>query len=226
MPDWKQIVRKNLRVLISCSPDAAEPIVEELASHLEDTYEHCRRLGLDEVQALERALQELNRSRMKLAQRLLQENLMRGFAHRIILPGLATFVLTMTVAWSLKIAHVRLTTVVLPNDMFLYLPIPWFCLLPLCGADGAVLSRRRGGSRLHCMLTATFPAMILASAATLFFLGLVVMSALASDAGWKLLGAVPGLALLLVIYVSLTALPLAMGAAIADRFRHTHTDLA
>ena len=35
MPDWKQIVHKNLRVLAMCSPE----FTEELAAHLEDSYE-------------------------------------------------------------------------------------------------------------------------------------------------------------------------------------------
>ncbi len=43
MPDWKQIVRKHFRVLKTCSPEIAEKFNEELAGHLEDSYEgHVR----------------------------------------------------------------------------------------------------------------------------------------------------------------------------------------
>ena len=35
MPDWKQIVRRNLRVLAVCPPE----FTEELAAHLEVSYE-------------------------------------------------------------------------------------------------------------------------------------------------------------------------------------------
>jgi hypothetical protein len=42
VPDWKQIVRKNLRVVGVCSPE----FTEELAAHLEDSYEAFRREGL------------------------------------------------------------------------------------------------------------------------------------------------------------------------------------
>jgi hypothetical protein len=48
MPDWNQIVRKNLRVLGFCSSE----FTEELAAHLEDSYEATLHGGLTAEAAL------------------------------------------------------------------------------------------------------------------------------------------------------------------------------
>jgi len=52
MPDWKQIVLKKLRVSGFCSPE----FTEELAAHLEDSYEALRCEGLPAEAALQRTL--------------------------------------------------------------------------------------------------------------------------------------------------------------------------
>src|ERR1039458_1261586 len=52
MPDWKQIVRRNLRVLKVCSPE----LTEELAGHLEDNYEASLREGLPAEVAFHRTI--------------------------------------------------------------------------------------------------------------------------------------------------------------------------
>jgi hypothetical protein len=170
MPDWKSIVREHLRVLNACS-SGAESISDELACHLEDNYEACLRAGLTEELALERVLEELRRSRENsLTLQLLKENAMTGFARKLGLPGLFAFTLAMVIAWALDRAHIQPKTIVLSNGLFLSLPVVWFCVLPVCGALGAALSRRNGGSRFDGFVAATFPATILGAVLLLIFI--------------------------------------------------------
>jgi hypothetical protein len=63
MPDWKQIVRKDLRVLGVLSPEFAE----ELAGHLEDSYEASQHEGVTADVAFQRTHESDRRSPQDLA---------------------------------------------------------------------------------------------------------------------------------------------------------------
>ena len=78
--------------------------------------------------------------------------------------------------------------------------VPWLLMLPLCGAAGARLSRRAGGSRLACLAAGLFP--VIAGTALVGFLTLIGDFVFA-EPRWLhfssafLLGAIlPGIALL------------------------------
>jgi hypothetical protein len=49
------------------------------------------------------------------------------------------------------------------------LPLWWWCLLPICGALGALLSQRKEGSRLQGMAASLLPSAILCSLVLLIF---------------------------------------------------------
>jgi hypothetical protein len=218
MHDWKHIVRKNLRALKTCSPEFAEKITEELASHLEDSYDEHLRAGVTEEIALQRTLSDIKLGRENwLALRLLKEDTMTGFSRKIGLPGLLTFAVAMAFAWALDLAHIQPKTVFLSNGLFLSLPITWFCLLPFCGALGAFVSRRSGGSRLDRMIASAFPAVLMGIVLLLIFAAGWMVSLFVRDSGWNWAVAVPGLAVWLVGYAILTAIPLLAGAAVAER---------
>ena len=86
MPDWKQIVRKKLRVLGACSPE----FTEELAAHLEDHYDALLCEGLPAEVAFQHTIGQIEgRCRVRLM-RFLQEDLMAGFIREVALPGLLT----------------------------------------------------------------------------------------------------------------------------------------
>jgi len=83
MPNWNHIVREHLAVL-RLPPEREIEIVEELALHLETTYEDARAAGLSETEAEARAVQgydwrllesELSRAEQPLAARALQPSL-------------------------------------------------------------------------------------------------------------------------------------------------------
>jgi hypothetical protein len=218
MPDWRGIVRNNLRGLQVCSLQLAEQIIEELAGDLEDRYEGHLRAGLTESAASQRTLDELELGRRNwLALRLLKEYTMTGFTRKVGLPGLVTFAVAMAFAWALDLAHIQPKTVFLSNGLFLSLPIAWFCLLPFCGALGAFMSRRSVGSRLDGMLAAAFPAAILSLVLCVIFVAGGVVAIFTRDSGWNWGLAVPGLAVWLASHAVLSAISLWLGAIIVEK---------
>jgi hypothetical protein len=163
MPDWKQIVRKNLRVLAVCWPE----FTEELAAHLEDSYEATLREGLSAEAAFQHTIGQIEgRCRVWLVMRFLQEELMTGFIHEVALPGLLTSAAAFFFYWALALDHIRHKVIWLFGDQ---LPLWWWCLLPICGALGAILSRRNGGPRPQRIAASLLPSAILCTLVLLFF---------------------------------------------------------
>jgi hypothetical protein len=163
MPDWKQIVRKNLGVLGVCSPE----FTEELAAHLEDSYEALLREGLPAEAAFQHTIGQIEgRCRVWLVMRFLQEELMTGFIRVATLPGLLTSAAAVSFYWALQLGHIR------PDVMWLIggqSPLWWWCLLPICGALGAVLSQRNRGSWRQRMAASLVPSAILGAFILLIF---------------------------------------------------------
>jgi len=133
MPDWKQIVRRNFPGLGVCSPE----LTEELATHLQDSYEALLSGGLPAEMAFQHTLGQIeDRGRVWLVIRFLQEELMTGFIHEAALPGLLTSAAACFFYWALALAHLTSRIVWLLGGQ---LPLWWWCLLPICGAMGAIL---------------------------------------------------------------------------------------
>jgi hypothetical protein len=163
MPDWKQIVRKNLRVLGGCPPE----FTEELSTHLEDSYETNLREGLPPEVAFQYTIGQIKgRGRVWLVMRFLQEELMTHFIRRVALPGLLTSVAACVLYGALELDHMRHRFIWLVGGR---LPLWWWCLLPVCGALGALLSRRNGGSRLERIAASLLPSALLGIFAVLIF---------------------------------------------------------
>jgi MFS family permease len=218
MPDWKQIVRTNLRVLSACSPELAE----ELAGHLEDSYEALQCEGVPMEVAFHRTLRQIEGHRKRwLALRFLKEDLMTGFTRKVALPGLLTFASAMVIAWALDVAHVQPRTIFLSHrpPLFLSVPIAWLCLLPFCGAVGALISHRNGGSRLQRIAASLFQSAIMGAALVLGFVIGFIVSRFIPDWGWDWAFVVPALAVWLVTFTVLPAIPLLLGASVAEKVR-------
>jgi hypothetical protein len=163
MPDWNQLVRKNLRVLGVCSPELAE----ELASHLEDNYEALLHEGLPAEAAFQHTIGQIEgRCRVWLVMQFLEEELMTGFIREVALPGLLTSGAACFFYWALAVDHIPSRVIWLVGGQ---LPLWWWCLLPICGALGALLSRRNGGSRLQRMAASLLPSAILGTLVVLIF---------------------------------------------------------
>jgi hypothetical protein len=163
MPDWKQIVGKNLGALGICSPE----FTQELAAHLEDSYETLVCEGLPPEVAFQHTIGQIDGRRgVWLVMRLLQEELMTNFIRQAALPGLLTSAAAWFFHWALTLGHSR------PEILWLVggpLPLWWWCLLPVCGALGALLSQRNGGSQLQRIAASQLPSAILCTLALLIF---------------------------------------------------------
>jgi hypothetical protein len=178
MPDWKQIVHKNLRVLAMCSPE----FTEELAAHLEDSYEALLCDGLPAEVAFQHTIGQIEgRRRIWLVMRFLREALMTGFIRKVALPGLLTSAATGLFYWTLALDHVRDKVIWLVGGQ---LPLWWWCLLPVCGALGALLSQRNGGSRLQRIAASLLPSAILGIFVVLIFAVGFTMSGSANHYWW------------------------------------------
>jgi hypothetical protein len=163
MPDWKQIVGKNLRVLGVCSPE----FTEELAAHLEDHYEALLCEGLPAEVAFQRTIGRIEGGcRVWLVMRFLQEELMTGFMREVALPGLLTSAAACFFYWALALDHIFPKVIWLAGGLS---PLCWWCLLPAWGALGALLSRRKGGSPLQRITASLFPSAIMGTSILLIF---------------------------------------------------------
>jgi len=163
MPNWQQVVRKKFGVLGICSPEFAE----ELAAHLEDRYEALRCEGLSAEVAFQHTMGQIEgRRRVWLVIRFLQEELMSGFITKIALPGLLTYAAACVFYRALALNCIQPRVIWLLGGQ---LPLWWWCLLPICGTLGAVLSQRKGRSRRQRMAAVLFPSAILGTSVLMIF---------------------------------------------------------
>jgi hypothetical protein len=168
MPDnvtnrWIELVREHLHPLDLPANDQEE-VVAELAAHLEDLYEEKLGQGISEPEAAEDVLNEVVRWR-SLATRIqrakLKEEIMNHRTKHFWLPGLVSLTLAMVllaplIAISMQPRFLGRS----PLEMVL---LPWLAVLPLCGASGAYLSRRGGGSPRARLVAGLFPTIALLS---------------------------------------------------------------
>ena len=88
-------------------------------------------------------------------------------------------------------------------------PLWWWCLLPIFGALGALLSRRNGGSRLQRIAASLVPSAILGIFILLIFVVGFTLSGFVNHPWWgrlELLGLVPpGFAVIPAIFSLLGA---------------------
>ena len=91
---------------------------------------------------------------------------MTGFIHEVALPGLLTSAAASFFYWALELDHIRHRVFWLLDGQ---LPLWWWCLLPICGVLGAILSRRNGGARLQRIAASLLPSAILGTLILLIF---------------------------------------------------------
>lgn len=219
MPDWKQIVRKNLRVLGVYSPE----FTEELADHLEDSYEALLCDGVSEEMAFHRTMRQIEgRCKSWLILRFLQEDVMTGFTRKVALPGLLTFAASAFISYAfVALAHFHPKIIWLANGQFLALPLWNWCLLPICGALGAILSQRNGGSRLQRIAAALFPSEIVGTVLLLVYGVGFALSRIVPDYAWDAVNAWKSLGLYLLGWMVLPAVFLLLGAIVTERAKRT-----
>jgi hypothetical protein len=92
MPDWHKVVREQLAGL-NLGHEEEDEVIAEVAGHLEETYEALRREGLEEREAVHRALSQVT-SWSDLQREIycarVKENTMNPRTSRLWLPSLVT----------------------------------------------------------------------------------------------------------------------------------------
>jgi len=161
--DWEELVCAKLAGL-AIEPRERREVIEELAAHLEESYESLRTKGLPEQVAMQQTLgqvadwQDLRR-RIQVA-RAMKENIMNDRVRQLWLPGFLTFLLSTGLLAMMEIFGPKdwaLMRVGQPPMVLFF--IPWLFSLPLFGALGAYLSHRAGGSRRAIFSSIVFPVL-------------------------------------------------------------------
>ena len=161
--DWEELVRAKLAELAIEHREKRE-VIEELAAHLEESYESLRTKGLPEQAAMQQTLAQVAdwqdlRRRIQVA-RTRKENIMNDRVRQLWLPGLLTFVLSMGLLELVQKFGPR--PIVLDLDKgtpVLMFYTSWLLTLPLAGAIGALLSQRAGGSPKILAISSVFPVL-------------------------------------------------------------------
>jgi hypothetical protein len=161
MPDWDALVRDNLRPLDLPAKHQQE-VIAELAAHLEDLYQAKLGQGISEREAAADVLNEVVRW-PSLAHRIqrakLKEGTMNTRTKQLWLPGLVS--LTSAMILLAPLITISMQPRFLGRSPLEMVLLPWLALLPLCGASGAYLSRRGGGSPRARLVAGLFPTIAL-----------------------------------------------------------------
>jgi hypothetical protein len=165
VPDWRKLVERRVGSVRAVSAEQDE-IAAELASHLEDVYADHRAQGSSEVEAADRALQELADGR-SIGRRIRnsKEGGMNERTRRFWLPALASIssacVLVAVVA---QLSYLPRVVLIRSGTATLVYPA-WLLGQPLLGALGAYCSRRAGGNRLTRLTAGLAPSIVMFVAA-------------------------------------------------------------
>jgi hypothetical protein len=170
MPNWQELVRQHLSGL-ALDPAERDEIHDELAAHLEESYEAFCAEGCPQREAMERTLakvanwQELQH-KIYTAKRRNQP--MQERVRQLWIPGVLTMMLSTTFLIALqKLGFQPRLVGSGPNGILFY--APWIASLPFFGALGAYLSARRGGLLGTALLASVFPALALTAVFLLLF---------------------------------------------------------
>lgn len=176
MPDWRQFVRERMAQL-QAETQEREEVIEELASHLEQTYDRLRNNGAAPEQAMQGAISEVE-SWKKLQEEIqiarTREDAVNARTSRLWIPSIVTLglsVLTLVgfallrlnpgpfasshhdIWWS-YLQHGHIAQFAVLNEYTV-----WLMVLPFIGALGAYLSSRAGGRTAAVVISAIFPAL-------------------------------------------------------------------
>lgn len=161
MPDWHELVRRQLGHIALEQADREEVIVE-LAGHLEETFENLLRDGISVEEAKRRAVSQVDD--WKKLERGIQnarskENIMNPRVKGLWLPGLLTFTLCMVLLELCQRFGPAPLVLNLEHPPVLLFYTRWLLTLPIAGALGAYLSKRAGASLRTALLASIFPVL-------------------------------------------------------------------
>jgi hypothetical protein len=162
-PDWQELVRERLNP--NDAPAQPAEVVAELSAHLEETYETARAEGMPEAAALELTIQEVadwHTLAADIHRAKFKEDNMNHRTKSLWLPALASLFASSLFLFVLTEISMRAPMLVrLHSGAAQQLYAVWIIGQIACGALGAFLSRRVGGSRTARIVAGTFPAIVM-----------------------------------------------------------------
>lgn len=163
MANWTELLRERLD-LGGLSPQQQQETVAELTSHLDELFEEYRTQGLNESDAVARALGEVPdwRSLAKSIHRGKRvEGIMNSRSKQFWLPALVSLTGSMVLLMLLQLAGSRIHTPWKHAGVPLLPYAIWIATLPLVGAASTHLSRRAGGTRSTRNAAILFPSIVM-----------------------------------------------------------------
>lgn len=165
MPDWQKLVAEKLDGT-DLPPQQRQEIAAELASHLEEVFEEQLAQGVPESEAVGRALSEVfnwNKLARRIRRARREEGTMNHRTRHLWLPGLAS--LSAAIAVEVALAQVSYRPhMIMRAHVTQLMYVLWLLAQPVCGAVGAYLSRRAGGTRPARLAAGLFPSGVLLTA--------------------------------------------------------------
>jgi hypothetical protein len=156
MPDWQPILRQRLGPLL-LSPQGEADVLDELGAHFEQLHEEAIAAGASPQQALEQATAQVpDWKRFRRDLRRNKEDPMPRTNRTLLVPSLTSALVIHALSWGVYLSgwkppvHVRW-----PYDATVWWV--WMAAAPLCGALGAWMSRRSGGSQRDRVLAGLAP---------------------------------------------------------------------
>jgi hypothetical protein len=169
-PDWETLVREQLK---GSPRSCVQEVIAELAAHLEEVYEDARAGGSSEIEAMQRALQEVEDwdvlaariARAKSEEDSMNLNTLNQRTRSLWLPALASLLAASLFLFLLTEISLQPPLLVrLHSGAGQWLYAVWIIGQIAFGALGAFLSRRVGGSRMARIVAGTFPAIVMLAA--------------------------------------------------------------
>lgn len=164
MPDWKKLIREKVAAS-GFRRRLPDDVLAELANHLEEAFEAAPARGMSEADAIEFALQEVADWRVlgtDIQRATSQEALMNKRTKALWLPALASFTAaSLLLLFLTQVSMQPQNLIRLTSGFAGTLYAIWLLGQMPCGAIGAFLSRRAGGSITTRIIASIFPAIVL-----------------------------------------------------------------
>lgn len=161
MHDWHEIIRRKL-IRVPLSRSRRENLTTELANHLEDLYAELLASGIVEPEASAQCLEQLD-DVQQIAAAAKQSQIWEGFMNQrsrtLWLPGLVTLTLASVLLMLMQLFAFSRTRQYWVDGVNIDVTLFWLLSLLPCGALGAYLSRRAGGSRWSSLVVTLFPSL-------------------------------------------------------------------
>jgi hypothetical protein len=163
MPDWQEMVREKLAGA-AVSRRRREELISELSNHLDDLHAELLGSGVEEPEASAQCLEQIEDVQQIAAaasRSQIWEDFMNQRSRTLLLPGLITLTLASVSLMVMQLFAFSRPRVHWVDGGAVAIGFVWLASLLPCGALGAYLSRRAGGSRWNSIIASLFPSLIM-----------------------------------------------------------------